>query len=66
MTNVPDFDNDADYDARMVASGTLAPKGDCVVCDRLRTETIPGYPSHTGSTLCRSGGRNHCTCDLCY
>lgn len=26
----------------------------------------PFQPSHKASSRCRSGGRNHCTCDTCF
>lgn len=34
----------------------------CTICDE------PGTlkPPHTASVRCQSGGRNHCSCDICF
>ncbi len=39
---------------------------DCATCKlRLETGNFTG-PSHTASPNCRSGKRNHCSCDTCW
>lgn len=35
-------------------------------CDYCREVSVFGGPSHTASSNCRSGRRNHCTCDTCW
>jgi len=55
---------------RMEKSGLLDP--DCKTCRAeayARTDKMPydvWMPSHRASSRCRSGGRNHCTCDTCF
>lgn len=53
-------------DERMVIMGRRAPVGECPLCDRARETDDQMMPSHTASDRCRSGHRNHCTCDTCY
>ncbi len=43
--------------------GNNARHPDCEYCLEV---SVFGGPSHDGSSLCRSGGRSHCTCDLCF
>lgn len=40
----------------------------CKACEELaRHKTLsPFMPSHKANPHCRSGGRNHCTCDGCF
>lgn len=39
---------------------------DCITCQR-RIESGKFYgPAHTPSQFCRSGKREHCSCDFCY
>lgn len=40
------------------------PPGECAYCDQCRTDSM--MPSHTASSHCESGKRNHCTCDACF
>jgi len=44
----------------------FAPKGECQYCDDQRGQGSRFMPSHNASTRCRSGRRNHCTCDTCF
>jgi hypothetical protein len=53
-------------DERNVARGYMAPAGECSVCDNARRMGDRMMPSHTALVSCRSGRRNHCTCDSCY
>jgi hypothetical protein len=41
-------------------------RGECVYCDRERKRRNDFHPSHEPMGSCRSGGRNHCTCDTCF
>lgn len=52
--------------ARLEKLGTIAP--DCKGCERAYGHPTldPFMPRHTASRLCRSGRRNHCTCDGCF
>jgi hypothetical protein len=56
--------------ARMEASGLLDPT--CSTCREevySRTDKMPFdvfMPNHKASSRCRSGHRNHCTCDTCF
>lgn len=45
---------------------SFAPKGECEYCDEQREMNSRFAPSHNASSGCRSGGRNHCTCDACF
>lgn len=52
-----------------VASGVIDP--DCDICKRefgTEVDPRPGAfaPAHEASSSCRSGRRNHCTCDTCF
>lgn len=40
-------------------------RSDCTYCAEGCSST-DFYPSHTAMSNCRSGGRNHCTCDGCF
>jgi len=42
------------------------PKGVCSYCDEEREKGNDFFPYHTASRYCQSGGRDHCTCDLCF
>ena len=53
-------------DERMVASGRMAPVGECGYCDRARASNDKAMPSHKASDRCRSNKYPHCTCDTCY
>ena len=44
-----------------VADHPMCDEPDCVKADSYETH-VP----HTGSRMCKSGGRAHCTCDFCY
>ena len=48
------------------AEARMAPKGECVSCDRERAAGNTFFPAHNASSRCRSGGYNHCTCDGCF
>lgn len=37
---------------------------ECEAC--LRQSVFPEGPTHVGSSMCRSGGRPHCSCDACF
>jgi hypothetical protein len=34
--------------------------------DGCPTCALPGAPAHQASELCRSGRRDHCSCDTCF
>ncbi len=36
----------------------------CPFCDEHKGD--PMMPAHHASRNCRSGGKDHCTCDVCY
>lgn len=38
----------------------------CAYCDREIARGNTFYPPHNASSSCRSGGRNHCSCDTCF
>lgn len=40
--------------------------GECTFCDRERLAENDFYPSHDASTNCESGGKSHCSCDVCF
>lgn len=40
-----------------------AVKAECAYCQDPRNA---GGPGHFPSSMCRSGGRPHCTCDTCF
>ena len=51
----------------MEKSGSI--KRDCAACQEFYTSALPldvFAPRHTASSHCRSGHRNHCTCDTCF
>lgn len=35
-------------------------------CEQCRRNSVFGGPGHNASSMCRSGKRNHCTCDTCW
>lgn len=41
---------------------------DCGYCESIPAHPTlsPFQPSHKASGRCRSGGRNHCSCDACF
>ena len=44
-------------------------RGDCDYCQRIAETLDPVrgfFPDHDVMPSCRSGGRNHCTCDGCF
>lgn len=43
-----------------------APQGECSYCDREREAGNSFHPPHDASPRCRSGKRNHCSCDTCF
>lgn len=43
-----------------------AAPGQCTYCDAERRDRSSFHPPHDPSPHCRSGGRNHCTCDTCF
>lgn len=51
---------------RMEQIGIIAP--DCSFCrEAYEHPTLSAFqPSHTAGARCRSGKRNHCTCDGCF
>jgi len=53
-------------DERLTLTGSRAPVGECPTCDRARETGERFMPRHTASARCRSGQRNHCTCDTCF
>lgn len=38
----------------------------CAYCDREKAAGTTFFPHHNASASCRSGRRNHCTCDTCF
>lgn len=44
----------------------FAPKGECKLCDDMREREVTFFPPHNALLTCRSGRRNHCTCDSCF
>lgn len=38
----------------------------CEYCRREQDRGSTFFPSHRASARCRSGGRQHCTCDTCF
>jgi len=44
----------------------FAPRGDCPTCDRQRETESTFFPSHDAMEHCRSGRRNHCSCNSCF
>ncbi|RFA12122.1 hypothetical protein B7R22_16965 [Subtercola boreus] len=44
--------------------GTVRWRSDCAQCVRQGQGAFA--PSHAAMPRCRSGGRNHCTCDGCF
>ena len=47
----------------VVASGRRHDVPGCPRCDR---EPTVYHPSHDASSRCESGGREHCSCDVCF
>ena len=43
-----------------------APEGECEYCDDQRLLDIGFHPPHNASPRCESGGKNHCSCDICF
>lgn len=45
-------------------------RGDCDYCKRMEEsgrDPVAGFfPDHQAMSNCRSGGRDHCTCDGCF
>lgn len=39
---------------------------ECDTCVDWREKYGDFFPSHDASALCESGGRNHCTCPICW
>lgn len=50
--------------AQLVAERLAAPRGECAFCDDHRHSAL--MPAHTASPDCRSGGRDHCDCPICF
>jgi len=48
------------------SASPIAPPGECTYCDKQRESESTFFPRHTASDRCRSGHRNHCTCDTCF
>lgn len=46
----------------------VAALGTCTTCDHYRAEYGPMgfFPQHDAMSNCRSGKRDHCTCDGCF
>jgi hypothetical protein len=38
----------------------------CAYCAAEKAKGNRFFPSHDAMPTCRSGGRNHCTCDTCF
>lgn len=51
---------------RLEALNVIVP--DCSYCQEYynHPKLSPFMPSHYASPRCRSGSRNHCTCDTCF
>lgn len=51
---------------RWEKSGSYDP--DCGACEKVRNHPTlsPFAPGHRSNSFCRSGKRNHCTCDSCF
>ncbi len=43
-----------------------APEGRCKACDQERKAGAEHHPPHDASSGCKSGGREHCSCDTCF
>jgi hypothetical protein len=56
--------NDMTTIDRLVSAGTIV-KG-CKGCEVFFTNPGVMAPSHKASDRCRSGKRDHCTCDTCF
>lgn len=66
-----DLHPDDDGSARPYANNTgffVVALGECSTCDHYRQQSGPRgfFPSHTAGRGCRSGKRDHCTCDGCF
>lgn len=42
------------------------PDEECKICDTIRKEYGGFGPPHRATAYCRSGKRNHCSCDSCF
>jgi hypothetical protein len=42
----------------------VMPEGSCPYCDQFHYDDM--MPYHHASSGCKSGMRNHCTCDVCF
>lgn len=40
--------------------------GNCRYCVNELRNGNRHFPAHNASLCCESGGKNHCTCDICY
>jgi hypothetical protein len=40
--------------------------GQCSFCVRELRAGNKHFPRHNASVLCESGGKNHCTCKICW
>ena len=45
---------------------TKADPGECAYCDHEREAGNGFHPPHDPSVNCQSGGRAHCSCDVCF
>lgn len=41
-------------------------RGNCPTCEKAMKEGNTFHPPHDPSPNCESGGRAHCTCDVCF
>lgn len=41
-------------------------RSDCQTCCRYAESSMGFFPSHEAMKSCRSGRRDHCTCDGCF
>lgn len=60
-----------DEEQRAMTRRQKAPKGECKTCDAERLDErqrcrVAFHPPHDASPRCESGGRNHCSCDVCF
>ena len=58
-----DLRNTLRSERTVVASGRRHDVPGCPRCDR---EPTVYHPSHDASSRCESGGREHCSCDVCF
>ncbi len=70
MSNVNDREESGVRVVRYKGDGSVKWRGDCDYCVRVAergNDPATGfYPDHAAMRGCRSGGRNHCTCDGCF